>query len=285
MAVLSHAESMAAQREKTAVLTVLLIDPQPETRSLLKSSMRSVETVKTVREAGTLAAVPQILAESKPHVMFIDEAASGAGDIFEVVGKIKAHPASKGMGFVLMSGNLNTEMRQKGMEVGILGYLSKPFDVLGIEAALRDARGKVATNHQEILNRLRKIAFFSGFKDLELVRLLKICQTKKLGPGEVLFKEGEQGDRMYVLVAGKVDIIKERDEGPEVLVTMQPGNVFGEMAIVDSEPRSADARAKDGAIVMEINAQIMADENDILALKIYRKLAILVTKKLRNYTK
>ena len=275
---------MAQQREKTAVLNVLILDPKPETRSLLKSSMRSVETVKNVRETGSLAAISSIIAEAKPHVMFIDENVGDETDVFQVVSKLKAHPATKAMGVVLMSSNLNTEMRQKGMEVGILGYLSKPFDVLGIEAALRDSRGKVATNHKEILNRLRKIAFFSGFKDLELVRLLKICHTKKLGPGEVLFKEGEQGDRMYVLVAGKVDIIKEREEGPEVLVTMQPGNVFGEMAIVDREPRSADARAKDGAIVMEINAQIMADENDILGLKIFRKLAILVTKKLRSYT-
>jgi len=284
MAVLSHAESMAAEKEKKAVLDVVIVDPRPENRSLLKSALRSVLTVKTVRETGTLASIGQVLAEARPHVMILEQELPDKMDVFQVVRKLKAHPVGKGTNYVLMSSNLNTEVRQKGMEAGILGYLSKPFDVLGIEAALRDATSSVSTNHKETLNLIRKITFFSGFKDLELVRLLKICHTKTLKPGEYLFREGDRGDRLYVLVAGNVEIVKEREEKEEVLVTMVSGNVFGEMAIVDSEPRSADARAAGPCIVIEVNAEIINDENDILALKIFRKLAILVTKKLRSYT-
>ncbi len=56
------------------------------------------------------------------------------------------------------------------------------------------------------------------------------------------------------------------------------------MAIVDAEPRSADVRAVTDASLIEVNAQIIKDANDNLTLKIFRKLAILVTQKLRSYT-
>ena len=57
------------------------------------------------------------------------------------------------------------------------------------------------------------------------------------------------------------------------------------MALVDSEPRSADACVSSDVMVIEVNAEIINDPNDLLALKIFRKLAILVTQKLRNYTR
>ncbi len=57
------------------------------------------------------------------------------------------------------------------------------------------------------------------------------------------------------------------------------------MALVDAEPRSADALSTSDTMVIEVNSEIINDINDILALKIFRKLAILVTKKLRDYTK
>jgi CRP-like cAMP-binding protein len=83
---------------------------------------------------------------------------------------------------------------------------------------------------------------------------------------------------------GAVEIIKHRETGPETLATMTPGDCFGEMALVDQEPRSADARAKGDTMIIEVNDQILNNISDILALKLFRKIAILVTKKLRTYT-
>ena len=144
--------------------------------------------------------------------------------------------------------------------------------------------GKVSTNHKETLNKVRRISFFSDFTDLELVKLLKICHTRKFAEGETIFSEGELGDRFYVLLAGTAEITKQRKDRVESLMTVHAGECFGEMAIVDAEPRSADVRALSDAILIEVNAQIIKNVNDVLALKIYRKLAILVTQKLRSYT-
>lgn len=264
-------------------LSVLLIDDQPESRALLKAALRSLPAVQEIREASTMQHVADLLAHHAASIVMVEQGLQDE-DVFEMVTRIRHDPATSGMRFVLMSSHLDTESRRKGMEAGILGYLAKPFDINSLERALKDATGKVSTNLKETLNKVRRIEFFSDFSDLELVRLLKICHTRKFADGEVIFNQGEKGDRLFVLIMGNVDIIKHRDDTVEVLVTMVPGDCFGEMALVDQEPRSADAVSKGDSMIIEVNDQILNDINDVLALKLFRKIAILVTKKLRTYT-
>ncbi len=57
--------------------------------------------------------------------------------------------------------------------------------------------------------------------------------------GELIFDQGDPGDFMYVVVEGEVEIILRG----EVINTLKPGEIFGEMALVDNRPRSAAARA------------------------------------------
>ena len=265
-------------------LRVLIIDSEPQSRSLLKGALRGFPFIKQVQERGQPHAIAEYLVENPVNIIFVDEALEG-GDAFELVRTIKADPATARVKFVLMSSNLNMESRRKGIEVGILGFLSKPFDIQSLDRAIRDAMGKVSTNHKETLDKVRKISFFSGFTDAELVRLLKICHTRKYQSGEAVFRQGDRGDRLYVLLSGEVDIIKRLNDELRPLATMKAGDVFGEMAIVDSEPRSADAIAKSDAMMMELHDQIINDPNDQLALKLFRKFAILVTKKLRDFTR
>jgi len=264
-------------------LSVLLIDNQPESRALLKAALRSIPTVTEIREASTTSHVPDLLAQYQATVMLIEQGMADE-DVFDLVKRIRHNPATSNTRFVLMSSHLDTESRRRGIEAGILGYLSKPFDINSLERALKDSMGKVSTNLKETLNKMRRIEFFSDFTDIELVRLLKICHTRKYQDGETIFNEGERGDRLYVLIMGAVEIIKHRETGPETLATMTPGDCFGEMALVDQEPRSADARAKGDTMIIEVNDQILNNISDILALKLFRKIAILVTKKLRTYT-
>ena len=271
------------QSEKPQI-AVLVVDPLPEARSLLKGALRSVSGVGSVRDSGAPQNVPDILSEQPADVIFLEQNLGEDEDVFELVKQIRTHPAGANTKFVLMSSELDMDSRRLGMESGILGYLSKPFDIRGLEAAIRDAMGKVSTNHKETLNKVRRISFFSDFSDLELVKLLKICHTRKFAEGETIFSEGELGDRFFVLLAGTVEITKQRKERVESLMTVQAGECFGEMAIVDAEPRSADVRALSDATLIEVNAEIIKNVNDVLALKIFRKLAILVTQKLRAYT-
>ena len=60
---------------------------------------------------------------------------------------------------------------------------------------------------------------------------------------EVIFKEGNYGDEMYIVHSGTVKLVKQSPAGEIVIATIQPGEFFGEMALVDNAPRSVSAVA------------------------------------------
>ena len=75
-------------------------------------------------------------------------------------------------------------------------------------------------------------------------RIADIASHRDLPAGALIFREGESGDEMYVVVAGRVRISKRVPGiGEEALGILEPGSHFGEMAMVDEAPRSADAIA------------------------------------------
>ena len=71
----------------------------------------------------------------------------------------------------------------------------------------------------------------------------------KLAPGDFLFREGESGDKMYVLLEGDVEIRL----GDLVLETAVPGALIGEMALIDNSPRTASVVAKTPCRLAEID--------------------------------
>ena len=78
--------------------------------------------------------------------------------------------------------------------------------------------------------------------------------------GDVLFHEGEPGDRMYVILEGKVRISREiAGMGEEALAVLGPGEVFGEMALLDESARSADARVHERCRLLVISKDAFDD--------------------------
>jgi len=64
---------------------------------------------------------------------------------------------------------------------------------------------------------------------------------REMFPGESIFREGDRSHELYLIVSGKVDIVRHFGETPHTVATLQAGGFFGEMAIVEDRPRSADA--------------------------------------------
>ena len=71
--------------------------------------------------------------------------------------------------------------------------------------------------------------------------------------GEIIFKEGEEGDRMYVVQSGKVKITKKTTLGDFTIATLESGEIFGEMALFDRLSRSATVTALGDVRVLSIN--------------------------------
>ncbi len=81
-----------------------------------------------------------------------------------------------------------------------------------------------------------------------------MAAERTLTGGEYLFREGESADYGYVVKSGQIEIIKSGIEGEIVLAELGPGSLFGEMALIDGNPRSASARAQLDSSVNEINS-------------------------------
>lgn len=89
---------------------------------------------------------------------------------------------------------------------------------------------------------------------------MEIASEKcKFRAGEYIFREGDRGDVAYILEEGVVEIIANIDNSPTVLNTLTPGDIFGELALIDDSPRSASALAKTDVLLTVISkAQVKA---------------------------
>ena len=74
--------------------------------------------------------------------------------------------------------------------------------------------------------------------------------------GEVIFKDGATGQSMYILLEGQVEISKILGAHKTVLANITPGSIFGEMAIIDRQNRSATAKALTDSVVLEISREL-----------------------------
>jgi CRP/FNR family transcriptional regulator, cyclic AMP receptor protein len=94
--------------------------------------------------------------------------------------------------------------------------------------------------------------------------------------GHVLFHEGDTGGEMYIVQAGKVRISKTVRDVEKTLVILGPGEFFGEMSILNNEPRSASATVDEDAKLLVIGAktfEAMVRGNAEIAVRLIKKLA------------
>ena len=94
---------------------------------------------------------------------------------------------------------------------------------------------------------------FSMLGAEEIATLAHTARPLTFGPAERIIVQGQQGDSLFVVVEGSVEVMLRRDDGTEVhLGTRPPGAVLGEMSLLTGEPRSATVRALEGALVYEV---------------------------------
>mgnify|MGYP001546449020 CR=1 FL=1 len=88
--------------------------------------------------------------------------------------------------------------------------------------------------------RLREIGLFGGLSDDVLTNFVGALEIVELTPGSVVFREGEMGRDMFVVLGGEMEVLKHSKRQHEARVAiLGPGDWFGEMSILDVLPRSA----------------------------------------------
>jgi len=93
---------------------------------------------------------------------------------------------------------------------------------------------------------LEQVKLFAGLAAEDLVALAANLQRRRYGKGQFIFQQGDRGLCLYLVESGKVKIASFSSEGKGlVLNLLGPGDFFGELALLDGEPRSADAVAQE----------------------------------------
>jgi CRP/FNR family cyclic AMP-dependent transcriptional regulator len=104
------------------------------------------------------------------------------------------------------------------------------------------------------LEQLAQIRLFEGLKPAGLSLLAQLAEEESHPRGTRLFRHGDTGDKLYLILEGKVRISREvSGMGEEALAVLGPGQIFGEMALLDESPRSADAYAHEACRVLSIS--------------------------------
>ena len=92
------------------------------------------------------------------------------------------------------------------------------------------------------LNELKKLSLFVDLTSREMKIVDGFMHKRSYLKDEVVFDEGEEGQAFYIILAGKVLICTQQQQA-QPIATLEPGSFFGELALLDDAPRSAQARA------------------------------------------
>lgn len=106
------------------------------------------------------------------------------------------------------------------------------------------------------IDEIRKHDFFKDLSDSVLTELAKDIQELSLESGEELFRKGDPGDALYIIQSGWIKLVGEDADGSEVVLNqVGKGNIIGEMAMIDQEPRSAGVVAITPTKLLKLNSK------------------------------
>lgn len=131
------------------------------------------------------------------------------------------------------------------------------------------------------LDTLQRATLFKYLNYQELVRVMNVTEARRFVADEHIFREGEVGDELFVVLSGRVRV----HQGDAVLVELGSGEHFGEMALMDREPRSASVTAMEDTQLLVMKRRdflgLVKHERDVAVKLLWQFLGVL-TARLRN---
>ena len=100
---------------------------------------------------------------------------------------------------------------------------------------------------------LKNVPLFESLPEEDLDRLCEMITEVRLSPGDELFTEGDQGNTAYVIKEGEIEILKASDGREILLAVRKPGEVIGEISLLDAAPRMASGRARMNSVLLAVS--------------------------------
>lgn len=176
------------------------------------------------------------------------------------------------------SGWLSTKRSTEFEEPGISNMM-KPTPRCGREESM------LSLSPERLRVLQDRVLLFDGFSGDEVMQLLQHANKKTIGDGELIVEEGLEARLMYILISGQAVVSRQHGHQAETLAILEPGATVGEMAMVDSAPRSAQVAARGTAIVLEFGPDALSPAPTVLLQKLYRNLSIILARRLRSANK
>ena len=108
---------------------------------------------------------------------------------------------------------------------------------------------------ETIASLLEGVDWFASLTREDLDALAASAVTVRLEPGEIVFEEGDAGDRCYVIQSGAVKVLRRLADGRRItLARLGPGAIFGELALFEGDRRSATVQAAEETLVVGLGA-------------------------------
>jgi CRP-like cAMP-binding protein len=136
-------------------------------------------------------------------------------------------------------------------------------------------------SNQNIAEMLDTTSWANDFSWPQMVLLGHYFQPYSIQAGTLLFDEGSQGGSMGIVVKGSIDIYKKQQK----IATLTIGRTYGEMSLIDHQPRSAKAVAKTDSellIITQVMFNELSEDHPRLALKVVLKIAYFLSQNLRK---
>jgi CRP/FNR family cyclic AMP-dependent transcriptional regulator len=142
----------------------------------------------------------------------------------------------------------------------------------------RPAASPDPTEDRSVMEAIGRSRLFRGVAESDLAAIVPMLRQRRFRAGETIFHEGDPGDSMHVIASGRAKISIESLEGEEaILVTLGPGEVFGELVLLDGAPRSATAVAVEPTVTYVLTQPSFGPliaENEAFRTAVLRNLAL-----------
>jgi CRP/FNR family cyclic AMP-dependent transcriptional regulator len=124
---------------------------------------------------------------------------------------------------------------------------------------------------------LRKVSIFHGLEPGELARLAGSLETVRLAKDATIVGQADQGDALYIIAEGRVKVVLQGQSGGEVILSIfRPGDFFGEMSLLDGQPRSASVVSIEATRLFRLSREAFAQHlvaNPATALKVLAEMS------------
>ncbi len=149
----------------------------------------------------------------------------------------------------------------------------------------------ITLDYGHVADKLKEVSFFEKYKNDERVikKIISLCDTRNFKQGAKIIQEGDQGDDLFIILNGEIDIIKKTLQQEQYVVTTlssaMGGIYVGELGLIDHDSRSATVEAKTDCECLVIKREKFLEfgnENPEIGLNITRAIAVQLSQKLRK---